>query len=167
MGYASLGAYAARSSAVSDEAQQVSTAAADVLRQREASQALFGAKAAAISRLNEAAAEAASLSDPDQLAPTARAMAYARRFLTALPEDVRVPDIGIDPDGAISLDWIVSRTRIFSVSIGATERIAYAWRDGSDRGHAVARFGGVHLPPQLLASLRAMVSDERTRLRAA
>ena len=46
----------------------------------------------------------------------------------------------------LAFDWIVSRARVFSVSVGTTNRLAFAWIDGTDRGHGVARFDGDAVP---------------------
>ncbi len=71
-----------------------------------------------------------------------QAIARASAFIRALPDDCDMPDVGVDPDGAVTLDWMVSRHRhaIQSASTGSSDRLAYAWIDGTDRGSAVAKF---------------------------
>src|ERR1700692_4666525 len=64
----------------------------------------------------------------------------AKAFVGALPSDIPLPEIAAEPDGSISLDWFACRDRVFSLSVGETERLAYAWLDGSDHGHGVATF---------------------------
>ncbi|HYI12057.1 MAG TPA: hypothetical protein VEK57_23585 [Thermoanaerobaculia bacterium] len=64
-------------------------------------------------------------------------------FIRALPDGMLLPEVAPEPDGSISFDWVMSRTRVFSVSIGSTDRLAFAWIDGTDRGHGVARFSRV------------------------
>jgi hypothetical protein len=70
------------------------------------------------------------------------ALQNAEAFARALPDDVPLPECAPEPDGSISLDWIQSRERLLTLSIGGGNRLAYAWLDGSDRGNAVARFDG-------------------------
>lgn len=67
-----------------------------------------------------------------------------------------MPGLAADPDGAVSLDWIVSRPRMFSVSCGPSGRLAYSWLDGTDRGHAVADFDGWTIPQRILHGIRSI-----------
>ena len=70
-----------------------------------------------------------------------------------------------EPDGSISLDWIRSRSNFFSVSVGASDRLAYAWLDGTDRGHAVARFDGDSVPSRILEGIKALVQGANAAVR--
>jgi hypothetical protein len=68
-----------------------------------------------------------------------------------------MPENAVDPDGAIALDWIVSRHRMLSLSVaGDSDRIAYAWVDGTNKGHAVDRFDGAAVPLRLLQAILAL-----------
>jgi hypothetical protein len=82
------------------------------------------------------------------------AVKQAADFIRALPKNVPLPEFAPDPDGSISLDWIQSRSRLFSLSIGQGRRVAYAWLDGSEGGHAVACFDGRGLPSGILKGIR-------------
>lgn len=55
------------------------------------------------------------------------------RFLKVLPRNIPNPDIGCDPDGEISLDWIRAKYKTISISIGKENRISYAMLDGIER----------------------------------
>ena len=92
----------------------------------------------------------------DQVSGTDAVM-LAERFLRALPYRIPLPELAVEPDGSISLDWIRSRTRLFSVSVGRASRLAFAWLDGSDTGHGVARFDGQNVPPRILEGIEAVV----------
>jgi hypothetical protein len=50
----------------------------------------------------------------------------AERFIRALPTTVREPEVAIDPDGEISLEWYFEPRKVFSVSIGKRNEITYA-----------------------------------------
>jgi hypothetical protein len=166
LGYAALAPYARTSSAVSSEAGQVHQAVSEVLRDHEGSQSLFGRTGLALSCLNAAVSEVSP--DDDQSAVNPQALWNAEQFLRALPADVSVPEFSVDPDGAIAFDWLQSRNRMVSVSISHSERIAYAWLDGSDKGHGVARFRDSGIPTILLSLIRTIVnSNEHASLRAA
>ena len=68
-----------------------------------------------------------------------------------------MPEIAVDPDGAVSLDWVPSRNRMLSISIsGEHDRLAYAWIDGADRGSAVSRFDGGTIPQRLLQAIASV-----------
>jgi hypothetical protein len=57
----------------------------------------------------------------------------AKRFLCTLPTMTPTPAIGVDPDGEVSMDWTFSRTKLLSISVGATGRVSYAARIGVDK----------------------------------
>lgn len=169
LGYAAAQGCARRSSAVSSEAHAVRDAVSAVLEMSERSHALFGGKAAALSQLRALANECA---EPDWNGDGACAMNpvalfVAENFIRALPDSIPLPEFAPEPDGAISLDWIQTRHRFLTLSIGAGDRLAYAWIDGSDKGHAVARFDGESIPPLLLEGIRAIINNGNARLRAA
>lgn len=160
VGHAAIGAYARGNSAVSAEAFAVRKAASVLVESAERSQVLFGPKSAALSRLRELATECdeADWDGAEGAAVDERAVMNAEDIVRALPIGVPLPEFAPEPDGAISLDWIQSRTRIFSVSVGAGPRLAYAWLDGSDRGHGVSRFDGERIPARVLDAIRGIVT---------
>jgi hypothetical protein len=158
--------YAQPSSAVSEEANRLSDAAKSVMRECQDSQSLFGAKANSLSELSSVISGLHVDEDQEPVSP--EAFRKARQFILALPDDLPNPTFGIDPDGEISMTWHVARTRIFSVSISESERIAYAWMDGSNSGHGVDRFRTPVLPAMLASALRTIVANGPiTPLRAA
>jgi len=160
---APIRAMAGGSNAVSAEAQAVREMAANAVRFVEQSRALFGAKAEAIARLlslaNEYQAEQATLD--------LSSVALAERFLHALPDDFPLPEFSVEPDGVISLDWIESCHRLFSLSMNPSGRFAYAWLDGTDKGHGVARFDGRQVPRRILEGIAAIFKNGTATLRAA
>lgn len=87
------------------------------------------------------------------------AIKAATELIRALPEDVRLPEFAPEPDGSISLDWIEARDRLFTLSIGGGNRLAYAWLDGEDRGHAVAGYKSGTVPKRILEGIRGIVND--------
>jgi len=90
------------------------------------------------------------------------AVLNAQNFIRALPADIPMPDLAPDPDGSISLDWIQSQHRLFSVSVGPGARIAYAWLDGGERGHAVAPFDGDTIPARVIEGIRGIMHHGKT-----
>ena len=137
----------------------------------ENSDALFGRRAVVIAELwglLESHAEGAW--DGHQALPVDRqAIALAEEFVRSLPHGCVMPEVAVDPDGCVSLDWISSRQRMLSISFtGKSDRLAYAWVDGTDRGHAVERFDGGRVPRRLMNAILAMANSlDRASLRAA
>jgi hypothetical protein len=91
----------------------------------------------------------------------------AKRFVRSLPDGVSLPEFAPEPDGSISLDWIQSRARLYSLSIGHSNRLAYAWLDGADKGHGVVHFDGQNVPPRVLDGIKHIVGHGYAGLRAA
>ena len=92
----------------------------------------------------------ASAADP-------RAIARAVAFVRALPEDCVPSGVGIDPDGSVSLDWNAPGHRVLTISVsGHDDRLACAWIDGADSGHAVAGFDGDEVPAWVKQAIRAV-----------
>jgi|SRR5262245_22283592 len=168
-GLPTLQALAAGSSAISPEARKVHRIAKEVAESVEQSHALFGEKASALSQLAELAAECSEPSWDEESANAIdpAAVLTAQRLVRALPDGISLPEFAPEPDGSISLDWIQSRNHLLSLSIGPTDRLAYAWLDGTDRGHAVVRFDGCNIPPLLLNGIIGIVGLGNAGLRAA
>ncbi len=155
LGYASLYVYAYGVSATSSEARAVRDVASAVVESAEQSQVLFGQKSVAISQIVSLANECAEAGwDGDEAAPIGSAAVHtAVEFIRAMPDDLPLPEFAPEPDGSISLDWTQSRNRLFSLSVGSTNRLAYAWLDGSDKGHGVARFDGEKIPLRVIEGI--------------
>lgn len=58
---------------------------------------------------------------------------HAARFLALLPAHYPAPDVGVDPDGEVSIEWYASAERIFSVSVAPSGELHYAGRFGKSR----------------------------------
>lgn len=163
-GYTAVAALSRRSSAVSNEAATVRRNASCVLKREESSVALFGPKAGAFSEL---AALASECSEDDwdgygAIAVNPQALQLAHDIIRSLPDDVTMPTFSIEPDGCVSLDWMPSRTRTFTLSAGKSDRLPYAWIDGTDRGHAVARWVNGYLPPRILQEINRICTHDST-----
>ena len=155
LGYEALHVYAYGSSAIFSEARAVREAASAVVESAERSQVLFGEKSIAISQVAALANECAEAGwDGNEAAPIDWAAARtAVEFIRVMPDDLPLPEFAPEPDGSISLDWIQSRTRLFSLSVGSTNRLAYAWLGGSDKGHGVARFDRERIPSRVIEGI--------------
>ncbi len=57
----------------------------------------------------------------------------AARLLFALPTDLPIPGLSLDPDGEIAFDWFGERGRNFSVSLGLSGRLSFAGKLGPEK----------------------------------
>ena len=149
--------------AVSAEAQQVRDRATQLVQSVERSTVLFGRKMGVMTMLESfITSHAESGWDGEEALPVSHAaISLATDFLRALPDGVDMPEVGVEPDGAVTLDWLRSRYRMLSISFtGNSDRLAYAWLDGSDRGSGVVRFDRQVIPRQLADAIE--VATEAT-----
>lgn len=168
-GYAEIASLFRRESGFSSCAGFVSLLAGTLTASFEDSQALFGAKTDALSEL-WTLAEECSVEDWDGYGAGAihpLALKTAEEIIRALPDSFPLPEFAPEPDGSISLDWIQSKNRLFSISAGTTNRLAYAWLDGSDKGHGVSRFDGESVPLRVLQGIQSIAGQCHAPFRAA
>lgn len=163
VGYAALHTISQASSAISPEARSVRQAAHQVRASVERSEALFRDKAMAISDLHQMAVQSQVEGDP--LDPNA--IRLTEDFIRILPADIPLPEFAPEPGGRISLDWIRSRNRFLSLSVGPRYRVAYAWIDGEERGHGVAHFSGSQVSQRILDAVRLIMTNGNASVRFA
>ena len=126
--------------------------------------ALFGSKEDALDRLYELAAEcaAADWDGYDAEAVSQGAVERSALFIRRLPEDLPLPEISVEPDGEIALDWSPTPTQTFSVSIGTANRMACAWVNGTEHGHAVAYSNNGEIPSRILQEIQRITNNDST-----
>jgi hypothetical protein len=151
-------------SAVSPEAEFIRISAAGIVSAAERSFALFGAKSSVISDILTVSAEC---QDDPVVEVSSVAVERAIDFIRALPDDVPLPSVAADPDGSIAFDWITTRTRVFSLSVADSERLAFAWLDGTDRGHGVAAFQSAEVPARVIEGIRSVTDGAIASFRSA
>jgi hypothetical protein len=158
--YAVLNGIARRSSAVSDEAMIVSKSAVELVERAKQTQVVLGsAKQEALSDLSQLAVDASFLDwDGNGGEPVlTAAVSTAEFFLLAIPPGISMPEMSVGPRGTIIFEWTFTQSRRISLRINDSLRIAFAWLDGADCGHAVARFDGCELPPRILNGIRTTI----------
>lgn len=143
----------------SDAAQFIRKAVWAFVESTERSLVWFGPKATALHQLYEVANEAAESGwDGGKALPIdPRAVDRAARIVRAFPAWAPLPEFAPEPDGSISLDWLQSRSRVFSLSVGRSNRLAYAWIDGGSRGHGVEHFDDERVPTRILEGINEIV----------
>lgn len=156
VGYSGLHAYARQSSAFSAEGLLLSESMLSATQVLERSQALFGSRQQVLSALIELASD---------LNPAA--LARAADFIKAIPDGFPMPEVAAEPDGAVSLDWIGSRHRMLSLSIGPRPRLAIAWLEGTASGHSVEPFDGATVSTALLSRIQSTLNPSYAPIRAA
>ena len=88
-------------------------------------------------------------------------------FVQALLEVLPMPEFSAEPDGSICLDWAVDRYAVFSISIGHNNRISYAWINGTDKGHGVARFDGSTIPVMIKSGVMSIMENAHNGIKVA
>jgi len=145
--------------AVSGEAAKVTRDRLNIDHAFEQSQSLFGSKRQTLSEL-WMLADACRQKNWDgegALPVEPMAVRMAEQFIRVLPEEIPAPEFTPEPDGSVGLDWSTGPNRVFSISFGSSHRLAYAWLNGTDRGHAVARFDGETVPALILLGIRQII----------
>lgn len=163
VGLASMG------SGFSPAARHIYKTAAEVAESAELSVSLFGAKKSAISQLFALANECSTdgWDGGEAMALNPDAVRYAQGVIRSLPDGFPLPEVAPEPDGSVSLDWIRSRHRMFSMSVGPSNKIAYARMNGANRDHGVFSFDGESISQGLLVSIMEVMRDGTTSLRVA
>lgn len=105
--------------------------------------------------------------DDEQARPSDGTVGKAQHLLWLLPNNVPLPAISVEPDGAIAFDWIFLRDRMFSITVSDADKLAYAWLNGNDRGHGVASLRGKVLPEPIPTLLATLTRDEHASIGAA
>jgi hypothetical protein len=161
-GYSAALGLSRPTSAVSVEAESIRQHATTVVEQVHRSLALFGSKAALISDLSALGDECGESNWDGYGAQQVNRVALKRAqdLIASLPDGVSLPEIAIEPDGRVSLDWMPANHRMLTMSVGSSDRLPYAWVDGTDRGHAVARLANGELPPRIIDEIRRFSRHE-------
>lgn len=143
-----------------DELQQFIDALKSISDYISAKEILYDDKEDLLSELEEIAEEYSvpNWDGYEALPIEPQALELAKKFINALPEDLPLPETAPEPDGSISLDWIWSKDRVFSLSVGKTYELSYAWIDNEDRGYGVAKFDGETVPKRVIDSIRGFMS---------
>lgn len=153
--------------AVSTPAGELDDKIGAIIASAQRSRSLFGLKSDAIAAIWSVAAEAAEddWNGEGALAIDPMTAGNAVAFLDTLPPFARLPEISAEPSGALSLDWIHSRTKMFSVSVGRSRSLALAWLDGTAHGYGVVSFDGEDVPPRILDEVLKLQPDGAPLLR--
>ena len=73
----------------------------------------------------------------------------AERFLNSFPLGIEAPEIGAEPDGAITLEWYRSPNKVISISINPDGWVYWAALIGTSRRHG-ADYAMMDIPDDLL-----------------
>ena len=149
-----------RSSAFSDVAEEVMQKRVAIVRYVADAFSLSGATNFLLDKLTDAVRNC-GVDDWDgegAFAVSNAVVANAENFIRALPPKLQPPEISVHPDGTISLDWLPAQHRMFSLSVGESNRIAFAWLDGADSGQAVATFEGASIPPVIVEGVERIIN---------
>lgn len=161
-GYTATAALARSGTAVSREAGIVRQNASRVVGRTEQSVALFGIKSLALTALSSAAGECSenNWDGYGALPVERRALELAAEIIRSIPDGLPMPEFAIEPDGSVSMDWMPTPRRTFTLSVGKNARIPYAWVDGTDHGHGVVRLEDGRIPARLIGEIQSICRHE-------
>lgn len=160
-GAAALRDVSNRRSGFSDHANFLVREAKTLVERNDRSLSFLGQRSAVLSELMDLKQEHSLPGWDGAEAPPVSPMALeqTRQLLLALPADVPNPELAVDPDdAAVSLEWYAGPSRVFSVSLGVSPRLACAGIDGTYGWHGVAPFDGARLPEFILQGIRRVIA---------
>jgi len=64
----------------------------------------------------------------------------AWQFALSLPPNLPIPEIYIEPDGEVVFEWYEDKRKVFSISIGSENKLAYAGLFGVNKTYGVEYF---------------------------
>jgi hypothetical protein len=144
---------------LSSEAGTVATMFSDLASDTMESLYLGKAKSDAIEALDTAFCEACQPGwDGYEAAPACYdSYLKAKKLIKALPANIPAPEVAVDPDGEISLEWFRTPSRAFSVSIGSEDSLTYAGIFGSARARGIETLN-FEIPRVVLDNLRRLLA---------
>lgn len=156
-------------SAISDDANKSAEIATSILLSRKTSQSLFGSKTELLDQVASLISECSKEGWDGYGALPLDPNAFSRviELIYSLPDGFPLPEISPEPDGSISLDWISSKRRMLSVSVGKSDRLPYAWINGTDRGHGVVRSAAYSFPLKIMNEIQDVMGHAAPSLRLA
>lgn len=150
-----------RRSGFSESAAYVAREAKALVERNDRAFSSIGTRGPVLSALVELRAEHSHPGWDGAEAPPVSPLAVQRagELILALPSKIPNPELAVDPDdGAVSLEWYAGPSRIFSVSVGISARLACAGIDGSDSWHGVARFDGARVPDFVIQGMQRIMA---------
>jgi len=142
-----------------DEAGRVESVFFQLQEHALVSVALGTPKQAALDSLYAAFSEGCSAGWDGYDASAASYESYfrAKRFIEALPANFPAPEVALDPDGEVSLEWYRPPGRVFTVSIGTNDELTYAGKfSPSKKTHGTEPFTG-EIPKVILDNIRRLL----------
>ncbi|MBI4304633.1 MAG: hypothetical protein HY665_09905 [Chloroflexi bacterium] len=82
----------------------------------------------------------------------------ATRFCKMLPISVPIPDVCVDPDGMVELEWYKEPRKVFSVTIESDGTLIFAGLFGFSKIHGMENFGD-EIPKTIFDSIQRIYSS--------
>lgn len=127
---------------VSSDAQVIKGILVDIILTSQNDITFAARRSRILDNLLKAASEA-SVNNWDSYgakAVTFNSFQSAISFLTHFPSSFQDPDVAVDPDGEVLLEWYVSSRRRFLVSVSDRGTISYAGIFGINKIHGTEEF---------------------------
>jgi hypothetical protein len=81
----------------------------------------------------------------------------AANFLLLLPSNFQKPEINVDPDGEVALEWFNGANKVFSVSFSNNGNLSYAGLFGINKAHGTEYFEN-EIPETILENINRVFS---------
>ena|SRR5688572_10515891 len=83
----------------------------------------------------------------------------ARQFLQALPTTSPMPEIGVDSEGEVTLDWVFGHKSALTVSVGGAGRCTFAWIRGLRTQRGTEWLDNDGIPSPIVSALSQLVRE--------
>jgi len=83
----------------------------------------------------------------------------AAKFFSFLPENIPKPEINVDPDGEVALEWFNGSDRMLSISFSKKGVLSYAGLFGINKAHGKEYFDN-DLPGEILEKINRVFLQE-------
>jgi len=83
---------------------------------------------------------------------------YALYFALSLPSSIPIPEIYVNPDGYVTYEWYEGKRRVFSVSVGNRNELAYAGLYGASKTYGV-EYMYEEIPENIIGNINRLYSE--------
>jgi len=83
---------------------------------------------------------------------------YALSFSLSLPPSFPVPEIYVNPDGYVTFEWYEGKRKVFSISIGNRNELAYAGLYGGSKIYGV-EYMYEEIPENIIRNISRLYSE--------
>lgn len=83
---------------------------------------------------------------------------YALNFALSLPSSIPVPEVYVNPDGYVTFEWYEAKRKVFTVSVGNRNELAYAGLYGASKTYGV-EYMYEEIPENIIRNINRVYSE--------